>query len=244
MIRALIVDDEPLARQLLREYLQAHPDVALVGECDNGLDALQALREDTPGGAPDLVLLDIQMPQLSGLEVLELSGRDHGVVLCTAYDQHALKAFELHALDYLLKPFSQARFNQALAQARKVLGQRNAALQQLATPALGPLQRLLIRERNQVQVVALHNVDCIEAQDDYVCIHTAAKSHLKTQSLSDLQTQLDPQRFVRVHRSWIINMEHLAQLQRSAKDSMVAVLRSGRTVPISRAGHERIKALL
>lgn len=240
MIKTLIVDDEALARGLVREYLQPHEDITVVAECDNGFDAVNAITELRP----DLVFLDIQMPRLSGLEVLELTQRDHGVIFTTAYDQYALKAFDLRAVDYLLKPFAQTRFDEALARARTLLGQASAGLQALATPPTGKLERLLVRDRSQVHVLALDTVCCVEAQDDYIRIHTSGKTHLKTQSLSDLEARLDPALFVRVHRSWIINLAHLKNIERLAKDSFVAVLHGGQQVPISRAGHERIKALI
>lgn len=240
MIQALIVDDETLARRLLCEYLRAHDDVEVVGECDNGFDAVKAITDLRP----DLVFLDIQIPRLTGLEVLELTQRDHGVIFTTAYDQYALKAFDLRAVDYLLKPFAQARFDEALARARTLMGQPSAGLQALATQPPGKLERLLIRDRNQVHVLALDTVACIEAQDDYICIHSQGKSYLKTQSLSDLEARLDPALFVRVHRSWIINLGHLKNIERLAKDSFIAVLHGGQQIPISRAGHERVKALI
>jgi len=239
MIRTLIVDDEPLARRLVREYLTPHDDVEVIAECDNGFDAVKLIVELQP----DLVLLDIQMPRLTGLEVLELTQRNHGVIFTTAYDQHALKAFDLRAVDYLLKPFAQSRFDEALVKARLSMGQESAALKDLTQPQ-GKLERLLIRDRNQVHVLPLDKVECVEAQDDYIRIVSQGKSYLKTQSLSDLEGRLDPALFVRVHRSWIISLAHLKNIERLAKDSFVAVLGSGQQVPISRTGHERIKALL
>jgi two-component system LytT family response regulator len=240
MIQTLIVDDETLARRLLREYLQAHEDVEIVGECDNGFDAVKAITDLHP----DLVFLDIQMPRLTGLEVIELTQRDHGVIFTTAYDQYALKAFDLRAVDYLLKPFAQTRFDGALARARALMGQTSAGLKALSEQPPGKLERLLVRDRNQVHVLALDTVVCVEAQDDYICIHAQGKSYLKTQSLSDLETRLDPTLFVRVHRSWIINLGHLKNIERLGKDNFVAVLHNGRQIPISRAGHERVKALI
>ena len=240
MIRTLIVDDEALARGLVREYLQAHDDIEIVAECDNGFDAVKTITELRP----DLIFLDIQMPRLSGLEVLELTQRDHGVIFTTAYDQHALKAFDLRAVDYLLKPFAQARFDEALMRARALLGQASTGVRALAAQPVGKLERLLVRERNQVFVLALDTVACVEAQDDYIQIYCPGKTYLKTQSLSDLETRLDPALFVRIHRSWIINLAHLKNIERLAKDSFVAVLHTGQQVPISRAGHERIKALI
>ncbi|MBK6592397.1 MAG: response regulator [Burkholderiales bacterium] len=239
-MRTLIVDDEALARGLVREYLQTHDDIEIVAECDNGFDAVKTITELRP----DLIFLDIQMPRLSGLEVLELTQRDHGVIFTTAYDQHALKAFDLRAVDYLLKPFAQARFDEALVRARTLLGQASTGVRALAAQPVGKLERLLVRERNQVFVLALDTVACVEAQDDYIQIYCPGKTYLKTQSLSDLETRLDPALFVRVHRSWIINLAQLKNIERLAKDSFVAVLHTGQQVPISRAGHERIKALI
>ncbi len=240
MIQTLIVDDEMLARRLVREYLQTHGDVAIVAECDNGFDAVKLITDLRP----DLIFLDIQMPRLTGLEVLELTQRDRGVIFTTAYDQYALKAFDLRAVDYLLKPFSQSRFDEALDRARQMLGQPTPALQGLATLPTGRLERLLVRDRNQVHVLALDTVVCVEAQDDYIQIHTTDRRYLKTQSLMELESRLDPALFVRVHRSWLINLAHLKSIERVAKDSFVAVLHAGQQVPISRAGHERIKALI
>lgn len=239
MIRTLIVDDEPLARRLVQEYLTKHEDVDVIGECDNGFDAVKLISELQP----DLVFLDIQMPRLTGLEVLELTQRHHGVIFTTAFDQYALKAFDLRAVDYLLKPFAQSRFDDALEKARVSIGQESAALRDLTQPQ-GRLERLLVRDRNQVHVLPLDKVECVEAQDDYIRIVCQGKSHLKTQSLTDLEGRLDPALFVRVHRSWIISLAHLKNIERLAKDSFVAVMHSGQQVPISRAGHERIRALL
>ena len=240
MIRTLIVDDEPLARRLVREYLLAHDDVEVIAECDNGFDAVKRITELQP----DLVFLDIQMPRLTGLEVLELTQRHHGVIFTTAFDQYALKAFDLRAVDYLLKPFSQSRFDEALEKACASMGQESAALKDLVQQPAGKLERLLIRDRNQVHVLPLDKVECVEAQDDYIRIVSQGKSYLKTQSLTDLEGRLDPALFVRVHRSWIISLAHLKNIERLAKDSFVAVMNSGQQVPISRTGHERIKSLL
>ncbi|MBC7620719.1 MAG: response regulator transcription factor [Candidatus Saccharibacteria bacterium] len=243
-MRILIVDDEPLARGLIREYLAVHTDLEIVGESEHGLQAVQ----DISALNPDLIFLDIQMPKLTGLDVLELTGRRTGVIFTTADDQHALKAFELHAVDYLLKPFSQARFDDALARARKVVPQPQTeempALQQLLASASQRPSRILIRDRNQVHVVALDKLEYVQAQDDYISIHSAGRDYLKTQSLADLVAQLDPAQFVRVHRSYLLNLDYLQSLERATKDSFIAVLRGGQRIPISRAGYERLGGLL
>lgn len=247
-LRALIVDDEPLARGLIREYLASHPEVSVVGESAHGLQAVQ----DIAALAPDLIFLDIQMPKLTGLEVLELTGRRSGVIFTTADDQHALKAFDLHAVDYLLKPFSQDRFDDALQRACKALTQdtrehpahRTHALNGLMAEAGQRPARILIRDRNQVHVIAVNNVEYVQAQDDYISIQSGGKTYLKTQSLSELAAQLDPTRFVRVHRSYLLNLDFLQSFERSTKDSFVAVLQSGLKIPISRAGYERLGGLI
>lgn len=246
-LQVLIVDDEELARRLSLEYLRAHPDLDVIGECETGLEAVDAINRLNP----DLVLLDIQMPQLSGLEVLELTGRRSGVIFTTAYDQYALKAFDLHAVDYLLKPYSQQRFDEALSKARKLLMQESSptssatqALETLLAQQSEKLQRLLIRDRGQVHVVPLESIDYVEAQDDYILLHAAGKSYMKTQSLSELEGQLDASKFVRVHRSFLVQISAVQSIEKTSKDSQVAILKSGAQVPVSRAGNERIRALL
>jgi two-component system LytT family response regulator len=243
-LRALIVDDEDLARHLVREYLQGHPDIEVVGECENGLDAVRQIG----ALAPDIVFLDIQMPRLTGLEVLELTGRRTGVIFTTAYDEHAIKAFDLHAVDYLLKPFTKARFDDALARARTL----HAAASPAADPGLDallarkaePLERLLIRDRDQVHVIAVDRIDCIEAQGDYLAVYAEGKCHLKPQRISEIEEQLDPRSFLRVHRSFIINLAQLLAIEKQGTEGHAARLRSGKRVPISRSGYERLRALV
>jgi two-component system LytT family response regulator len=241
-LRALVVDDEELARHLIREYLQGHADIEIVGECENGLDAVRQIG----ALAPDLVFLGIQMPRLTGLEVLELTGRRAGVIFTTAYDEHAIKAFELHAVDYLLKPFSKARFDDALARARALHAPASPApaLDALIARKTAPLERILIRDREQVHVIAIDQVECIEAQGDYLAIHADGKCHLKPQRISEIEEQLDGTRFLRVHRSFIISLAHLQAIERPGPDRHAARLRSGKRVPISRSGYEKLRTLV
>ena len=241
-LRALIVDDEELARRLIREYLQGHADIEIAGECENGLDAVKQIG----ALAPDLVFLDIQMPRLTGLEVLELTGRRAGVIFTTAYDEHAIKAFELHAVDYLLKPFSKARFDDALARARTLHAPETPApaLDALVARRTAPLERILIRDREQVHVIPVEQVECIEAQGDYLAIHVDGKCHLKPQRISEIEEQLDATRFLRVHRSFIISLAHLQAIERPGPDRHAARLRSGKRVPISRSGYEKLRTLV
>jgi two-component system LytT family response regulator len=243
-IRTVIVDDEPLARSVVREFLATHRDIEIVGECANGFEAVKAITEQTP----DLVFLDVQMPKLNGFEVLELIDETPAVIFVTAYDTYALRAFEVHAVDYLLKPFSRERMDDALERAKERL--KNNAVQSLA-PVIAaaraadfPLQRLLVRDGSKVHIIPVDKIDCIRAQDDYVSITSGGKTYLKQDRLADLAANLDPGRFVRIHRSSIVNVEQLARIEIYAKDSRIAILRSGTKLPVSRSGYEKLKGLL
>ena len=260
-LRAVVVDDESPARDILREYLAGEAGVEVVAECANGFEAVKRIGELSP----DLVFLDVQMPKLDGFEVLELIDPGPAVVFVTAYDEYALKAFEVHAVDYLLKPFGRERLTEALARvrARKAgaspapagvgpgaeSGQRAPAVSpgQIAAAARRPgqfVERLLVKEGAQVHVIPAEKLDYLEAQDDYVAIHTAGKSHLKAGTLSELSSGLDPDRFVRIHRSYVLNIERIGRLELYAKDSRVVILADGRQLPVSRAGYARLKELL
>lgn len=242
-LRVAIVDDEEPARALLREYLAAHPEVEVVAECANGFEAVRATTELDP----DLLLLDVQMPGLSGFDVLELLDRDVAVVFVTAYDEHALRAFEVHAVDYLLKPFSAERLAEALARARQRLERPQRGLAGIAAtarPAGVPLTRLLVREGPHVHVIPVEALDVAEARDDYVCLRSRGKEYRKQQTLAELEAQLDPGKFVRVHRSFIVNLENLARIERYAKDSHLAVLKDGTRLPVSRTGYVRLRGKL
>ena len=247
VLRIVIVDDEPLARAVVREYLAPHPGVEVVAECANGFEAVKAVTEL----APDLLLLDVQMPKLSGFEVLELIGRDVAVIFTTAYDEYALRAFEVHAVDYLLKPFSEDRFAEALSRARERLlararGDAGAGVEELRDEvrARGPLERVLIRDGAQVHVLPVGRIDYVEAQDDYVCFITEGRQYLKDQTLAAVEALLDSSRFVRIHRSYLLNIERIARVELYAKDSRVAILRDGKRLPVSRAGYARLAKLL
>ena len=247
-LRVIIVDDEPLARGVVREYLGAHPAVTIVAECGNGFDAVKAVTEL----APDLMFLDVQMPKLDGFEVLELLGRAVPVIFTTAYDQYALRAFDVHAVDYLLKPFSEERLAEALARARGRLAGREGeepaldvdGLVAAARPRSGPLERVLIRDGAQVHVLPADRIDFVEAQDDYVSFMADGKSFLKDQTMAAVEAALDPTRFVRIHRSYLLNIERIARVELYAKDSRIAILRDGRKLPVSRAGYQRLSRLL
>jgi two-component system LytT family response regulator len=243
-LRVVVVDDEALARTYLRELLAVHPDVVIVAECANGIEAVKAVTEL----APDLLMLDVQMPKIDGFDVLELIGHAVPVVFVTAYDHFAIKAFDVHAVDYLLKPFGPERLAEALMRARTRIEGRepNPATHLLgaARDARKPLGRLLIRDRSDVHVIPIDRIDYLEAQDDYVAVKVGARSLLKEQTLAELETLLDAQRFVRIHRRYLLNITRLARIEQSATESRTAVLTDGTELPISRSGYARLKELL
>jgi two-component system, LytTR family, response regulator len=242
-VRAVIVDDEPLARGVLKEFLAAHADVEIAAECANGFEAVKAVSELKP----DLLLLDVQMPKLDGFEVLDLIDGETDVIFITAYDQYAIRAFEVHAVDYLLKPFSAERLAEALARARQRIGSRTKAPEPFSSEMRArraPLERILIRDRSDVHVLPVGKIDWIESQDDYVSIRSGGKSHLKEQTLGELESLLDPSTFVRIHRRFILNLSRLSKIEMGMKESRIAILTDGTQLPISRAGYARLRELL
>jgi two-component system LytT family response regulator len=241
--RAIIVDDEELARGIIREHLSAHPDITVVAECANGFEAVKAIADLKP----DILFLDIQMPKLTGFEVLELLETPPAVVFVTAYDSFALRAFDVHAVDYLLKPFSKERFADAVRRALAGAAARSTAIGALVREARAagkPLERILIRDGQNVHVIPVATVAYVEAQDDYVAIHAAGKRYLKLEALAELEETLDQARFVRIHRSYIVNIDVLVRLEPYGKDNHVAVLTGGVRLPVSRSGYDRLKGLL
>ena len=236
-LKAVIVDDEELARGFLRELLGAHPEIEVAAECANGFEAVKAVAETSP----QLLFLDVQMPKLDGFEVLELIDPGPVVIFVTAFDQYAMRAFDAHAVDYLLKPFPAERFERALERARARLGERKLPLEVAAgrPPAERP-QRLVVRDGTRVHVIPLDKLDYAEAQDDYVALHSGGKSYLKQQTISNLEASLDPVRFVRIHRSAIVNLERVARIEPYGKESRLAILTDGTRLPVSRAGYSRL----
>jgi len=241
--RAVIVDDEELARRVLRELLRAHTEVEVVAECANGFEAVKAAAELKP----DLLFLDVQMPKLDGFEVLELIGEGPAVIFVTAYDQYALRAFEAHAVDYLLKPFGADRLKLALERAKERLGGKLPPPAELAAAARPPaqyLERIVVKDGSRVHIIPVVKLDYAEAQDDYVALAVEGKKHLKQQTLSNLEKALDPERFVRIHRSYIVNLDRLGKVEPYGKDTHVVVLTTGTQLPVSRSGYARLREIL
>jgi len=255
-VTAVLVDDEDLARRYLRELLSAHPDIEIIGECANGFEAVKAVRDL----APDLLFLDIQMPKLDGFEVLELIDERPAVIFVTAYDQYALKAFEVHAMDYLLKPFAAQRLDECLARLDEVLRRPLAERQEppaheltaAARPPTACTERIVVKDGAQVVVLPVDQLDYAEAEGDYVCLHSGDRSWLKHQTLSSLAQSLDEgptrgsgtPRFIRIHRSTLVNLDRVERIEPYSRDSRLAVLKGGTELPISKSGYKRLKTLL
>ena len=230
---------------MLKEYLRREDDIEVVCECANGFEAVKAVAEHKP----DLLFLDVQMPKLDGFEVLELVGNEVCVVFVTAYDQYAIKAFDAAAVDYLLKPFDENRFRTSLERVRRAMGERleGTAASELKSSAQPPgqwAQRIVVRDGTRVHIIPVNRIDYVEAQDDYVSIQSEGKGFLKQQTIGSLETSLDPSRFVRVHRSFLISLERLSNIEPYTKDTRIAVLASGARVPVSRSGYARLRELM
>lgn len=233
-IRTLIVDDEPLARSNLAVLLRADPEIGVVGECGSGEEALGEIRVANP----DLLFLDVQMPECDGFDVLELLGRNLplAIVFVTAYDQYALRAFEAGALDYLLKPFDNARFELALSRAKHRI--------RLGRDCAPKLERVVIKTAGQISFVKISEIDWIEAADYYACLHVGARSHLLRRSLSDLEEDLDPNAFCRVHRSSIVNLERVRGLKLTPDGEYEVLLDTGTSVRLSRRYRKQLQERL
>jgi two-component system LytT family response regulator len=249
-IRTVIVDDEPIARARVLSLLDEEPDIEVVGECSNGPDAVSTIAET----APDLVFLDVQMPEMDGFEVARSLGADRlpAVVFVTAFDQYALRAFEIHALDYLLKPFSAQRFKASLSHVRQQFAQRRATtlgrqvLDML--PNVQPREplkdRLVVKSSGRIHFVRIADIDWCEAAGNYVCLHVGAQSHLVRETMSRLEAQLDPRQFVRIHRSTIVNFDRIEELRSSLNGEHAVVLRDGRRLTLSRGYRDALQARL
>jgi two-component system, LytTR family, response regulator len=257
-LKAIIVDDEPLACRILRRYLQDDPEIEVVQQCNNGADALEAIHKFHP----DLIFLDVQIPRMNGFEVLASLNQDElpFVIFVTAYDDYALQAFEFHALDYLLKPLDQERFKRAVRHAKEqirqhhenrlfhhvsaLLSQYQAGTAQEKNPDQPYLTRLEIRSTGHVNFVDVEDIDWIEAADNYVVLHTSGSSHLMRESMSRLETTLDPNQFVRIHRSRIVNLSRIRELKSRGFGDRIVVLQDGTEIRVSRVQKEKLENAL
>jgi len=243
-MKIIIIDDETLARSIVKEYLQRHPNLELVAECGDGFEGLKAIQQYQP----DLIFLDIQMPKINGFEMLELLEQPPGVIFTTAFDEFAIKAFEAHAIDYLLKPFNQERFDKAIAksmdQKNKPSEARTEELLETASQSLAQSSRIVVKNGSKIKIIPVHDIFYLEAADDYVKIHTQEGYFLKNKTMNHFEQVLDRQQFVRSHRSYIVNVQHITRIDPYEKDNHVAILRTGAKVPVSRGGYGKLKAVL
>lgn len=245
MIKCVIIDDEPLARMIVKEYLQHFPEVEVLQECNDGFDGVKAIMQHNP----DIIFLDIQMPKINGFEMLELLDHPPAVIFTTAFDEFAMKAFDNNAVDYLLKPFSKDRFDKAF---EKWLNQRggpntDSKIQDLAenrTRNADENSRVVVKTNHHIRIIPVHEIIYLEAYDDYVKIHTADGMFLKKRTMSSFEQGLDEREFVRVHRSFIIRIDQLTRIDQSDKDSNMALLKNGAKVPLSKSGYSRLKQVL
>ncbi|MBO9730832.1 MAG: LytTR family transcriptional regulator DNA-binding domain-containing protein [Chitinophaga sp.] len=244
MIKAVIIDDEPLAREVVKEYLLNFPQITVMQECNDGFEGLKAIQQHQP----DLIFLDIQMPKITGFEMLELVENMPAVIFTTAFEEHAIRAFEVHAVDYLLKPFSGERFEKAV---KKWLDQFQApavadTTALLETAATMPAQsnRVVIKLNGKIKIIPVQDIHYLEAADDYVKIITQEGSFLKNKTMAFFEKMLDPQQFTRVHRSYILNINQVTRIDPYEKENHLAILRSGARVLVSKTGYPRLKAAL
>jgi two-component system LytT family response regulator len=271
MIKAIIIDDEPLARMIVQEYLQSYPQIAVVQECGDGFEGIKAIQQHHP----DIIFLDIQMPKINGFEMLELVEEPPAVIFTTAFDEYAIRAFEHHAVDYLLKPFNKQRFDKAVG---KWLDQYTAAqaagnTQTPATPPPSPVttpdegptvssgnktrelletashspaqqQRVVVKTGGKIKIIPVEDIHYLEASDDYVKIHTHNGAFLKNKTMNYFEQVLDPAHVVRTHRSYILNVQQVTRIDPYEKDSHLCVLQSGAQVPVSKSGYVKLKAVL
>ena len=248
MKKVIIIDDEPLARSIVAEYLQFYTQLQLVQECNDGFEGLKAIMQHQP----DLIFLDIQMPKITGFEMLELVEQPPAVIFTTAFDEYAIKAFETHAVDYLLKPFSKERFDKAV---QKWLEQKavttpvttapaTESLLETASLAPGQNQRIVVKNGAKIKIIPVHEVLFLEAADDYVKIHTTDSYYLKNKTMAHFEKALDMQQFARCHRSYMVNVQHIARIDPYEKDGHIAILKSGAKVPVSKTGYAKLRQVL
>jgi two-component system LytT family response regulator len=241
MKKVILIDDEPLARLVVKEYLESYPEFEVVAECNDGFEGAKAIAQFNP----DLIFLDIQMPKINGFEMLEILNQRPQIIFTTAFDEFAIKAFEENAIDYLLKPFRKDRFDKAI---EKLLSAERvdvfSNLPDLSAKQPEEQLRIVIRNGQDIAIIPTAEVELIEAYDDYVKIHHKGKAHLKKKTMNYYEKTLDPKSFVRVHRSFILNIMELTKIESYEKNSYIAILKSGKRVPISRTAYGPLKESL
>jgi len=246
-LQTLIIEDEELARNLLRSYLKDQPDIEIIGECENGFDGVKTINDKKP----DLVFLDIQMPKITGFEMIELLDHKPQIIFTTAYDQYALKAFELNAVDYLLKPFSKDRMLSAIEKVKhRILSGEDTSekLEELSNFRTGEefIDRVVVKDRHKIHIITIDQIRYIESLDDYVMIYTHDGRHMKQKTMKYFETNLDPKNFIRIHRSYIVQVDNIAEIQQYEKESYIVILKDKdkTKLKVSKTGYKKIKETL
>jgi len=242
MIKVLIIDDEPLATELVKEYLADFPQFEIQKICHDGFEGLKAIQEFNP----DLIFLDIQMPKLTGLELLELLDRPPAVIFTTAFDAFALKAFDANAVDYLLKPFSKSRFSKSLEKYLQ-LGNNMEAIEALKNGNISnqeSAERVVLKVRNEIKIIPVQDIKYLEANDDYVNIYTKEGKFLKNKTLTFYEKTLESSQFVRVHRSYLVNISEITKIEPYEKEGYMLRLKGGESIPVSKSGFPKLKTVL
>jgi len=244
-MKTIIIDDEPLARAIIKEYLSEYPDIDLVKECNDGFEGLKAIQQSDP----DLVFLDIQMPKINGFEMLELIEQPPAIIFTTAFEDFAIKAFESHAIDYLLKPFSKERFDKAMQKWREQTARPGAkndvpALLETVSHSPGQNQRVVVKIAGKIKIIPIDEINYLEAADDYVKIHTKDGAFLKNKTMNHFEQILDSSQYVRTHRSYMVNVQQITRIDPYEKENHIAILKSGAHVPVSKTGYGKLKSVL
>lgn len=244
-IKILIIDDEPLARDLIRTYLSSHKDLVIVGECENGFEGFKLINELQP----DIIFLDVMMPKLTGFEMLELIEDPPVVIFSTAYDEYAIKAFEANAIDYLLKPYDKDRFDEAITKAKRNVEYRKESPQMVNNYTVDfdkeeVLNRVAVRTGSKINIIAVDEIQYLEALDDYVKIHSSIGIFVKQNTMKYYETHLSDDEFVRIHRSYILRIKEMARIEPMGKDTHVVVLHDGKELPVSRTGYSKLREML
>jgi len=237
-MKVVIIDDEQPARDIIKLFLTFHKDIEIVGQAKNGFEGLKLISELKP----DLIFLDIQMPKIDGFEMLELIENPPAVIFSTAYDEYALKAFEHKAVDYLLKPFTKDRFNEALAKIEKPVASTDAI--EMSGTYHTDLERIAVKTGDKIDIIALDKIDYLESQDDYVEIHSEGKKYLKQQTMKYYEEALDKTKFIRIHRRFIVNVPEIVGLEKFGKETYIAILKTGDKLSVSSTGYSLLKKVL
>jgi two-component system LytT family response regulator len=242
MIKTILIDDEALARDIVKHYLKAFPNIEIVAECSDGFEGLKAIAQHQP----DLIFLDIQMPKISGFEMLELVEKRPAVIFTTAFDEYAIKAFEVNAVDYLLKPIEQSRFEQAMQKLPSKLAKGDDSQELLETASLSPAQnnRVVVKNAGVIKIIPVEAIHYLEADDDYVKLSTTEGNFQKNKTMSFFEQTLDASQFIRIHRSYIINLAQVTKIELKEKESYVVLLKTGIWLPVSKTGYVKLKVAL